>query len=55
MRLRFSVTILVATMAAVACVLWTAPGVAQGDFFKGKTMTVYAGTTPGALYDRPIQ
>jgi tripartite-type tricarboxylate transporter receptor subunit TctC len=25
---------------------------AQADFYKGKTITVYAGTTPGALYDQ---
>jgi tripartite-type tricarboxylate transporter receptor subunit TctC len=25
---------------------------AQNDFYKGKTITVYAGTTPGALYDQ---
>jgi tripartite-type tricarboxylate transporter receptor subunit TctC len=33
--------------------LTTAPRVwAQGDFYKGKTITVYVGTTPGALYDQ---
>ena len=25
---------------------------AQSDFYKGKTITVYVGTTPGALYDQ---
>ena len=25
---------------------------AQADFYKGKTVTVYIGTTPGALYDQ---
>ncbi len=25
---------------------------AQADFYKGKTITVYIGTTPGALYDQ---
>jgi hypothetical protein len=25
---------------------------AQAEFYKGKTITVYAGTTPGALYDQ---
>jgi hypothetical protein len=25
---------------------------AQSDFYKGKTITVYIGTTPGALYDQ---
>ena len=29
-----------------------APALAQSDFYKGKTITVYAGTTPGALYDQ---
>ena len=34
-------------------ILTTAPRVwAQGDFYKGKTITVYVGTTPGALYDQ---
>ena len=25
---------------------------AQADFYKGKTITIYVGTTPGALYDQ---
>jgi tripartite-type tricarboxylate transporter receptor subunit TctC len=25
---------------------------AQADFYKGKTITIYIGTTPGALYDQ---
>lgn len=25
---------------------------AQSEFYKGKTITVYIGTTPGALYDQ---
>jgi tripartite-type tricarboxylate transporter receptor subunit TctC len=28
------------------------PASAQTDFYKGKTITVYVGTTPGALYDQ---
>ncbi|HXG53631.1 MAG TPA: tripartite tricarboxylate transporter substrate-binding protein [candidate division Zixibacteria bacterium] len=28
------------------------PLLAQADFYKGKTITVYIGTTPGALYDQ---
>jgi tripartite-type tricarboxylate transporter receptor subunit TctC len=31
---------------------WTASAFAQADFYKGKTITVYIGTTPGALYDQ---
>ena len=31
---------------------WIASASAQADFYKGKTITVYAGTTPGALYDQ---
>jgi tripartite-type tricarboxylate transporter receptor subunit TctC len=31
---------------------WSAPAFAQADFYKGKTITVYIGTTPGALYDQ---
>src|SRR6266511_5249141 len=53
MRRRFSVMLLVVAMVAVAvCMLWTAPGIAQSDFYRGKTITVYIGTTPGALYDQ---
>src|SRR4030095_8585324 len=53
MRRRFSRMILVVAIVAVAvCVLWTAPGIAQSDFYKGKTITVIAGTTAGALYDQ---
>lgn len=36
----------------LALITW-APGLnAQTDFYKGKTITVIAGTTPGALYDQ---
>ena len=31
---------------------WAATVSAQADFYKGKTITVYIGTTPGALYDQ---
>ena len=31
---------------------WSVPAFAQADFYKGKTITVYIGTTPGALYDQ---
>jgi tripartite-type tricarboxylate transporter receptor subunit TctC len=31
---------------------WSATASAQADFYKGKTITVYIGTTPGALYDQ---
>ena len=35
-----------------AGLVWTASASAQSDFYKGKTITVYIGTTPGALYDQ---
>jgi len=31
---------------------WGVAARAQTDFYKGKTVTVYVGTTPGALYDQ---
>lgn len=31
---------------------WVSAVNAQTDFYKGKTITVYVGTTPGALYDQ---
>jgi tripartite-type tricarboxylate transporter receptor subunit TctC len=31
---------------------WSTAAYAQADFYKGKTITVIAGTTPGALYDQ---
>jgi tripartite-type tricarboxylate transporter receptor subunit TctC len=41
----------IATVLAVSLV--NAVGAfAQADFYKGKTITVYVGTTPGALYDQ---
>jgi tripartite-type tricarboxylate transporter receptor subunit TctC len=36
----------------IASLVWTASACAQSDFYKGKTITVYIGTTPGALYDQ---
>ena len=36
----------------VASLVWTGSASAQTDFYKGKTITVYIGTTPGALYDQ---
>lgn len=37
---------------ALASLIWSPMVFAQADFYKGKTITVYAGTTPGALYDQ---
>src|SRR4029077_3674560 len=49
MRRRFSLAICLFAIL----ILTTAPRVwAQGDFYKGKTITVYVGTPPGALYDQ---
>jgi tripartite-type tricarboxylate transporter receptor subunit TctC len=36
----------------IASLLCTVSAPAQNDFYKGKTITVYVGTTPGALYDQ---
>jgi tripartite-type tricarboxylate transporter receptor subunit TctC len=41
-----------ALLALATTLLWTTAGIAQTDFYKGKTITVYIGTTPGALYDQ---
>ena len=38
--------------ALVSSFIAAAPALAQSDFYKGKTITVYIGTTPGALYDQ---
>jgi tripartite-type tricarboxylate transporter receptor subunit TctC len=38
--------------ALLAGFLSAAPALAQSDFYKGKTITVYIGTTAGALYDQ---
>jgi cytochrome c-L len=43
-------------MAAIAALVgfffWEQSLHAQADFYKGRTITVIAGTTPGALYDQ---
>jgi tripartite-type tricarboxylate transporter receptor subunit TctC len=36
----------------IASWILTASVSAQSDFYKGKNITVYVGTTPGALYDQ---
>jgi tripartite-type tricarboxylate transporter receptor subunit TctC len=36
----------------IALMAWAPALNAQSDFYKGKTITVIAGTTPGALYDQ---
>lgn len=36
----------------VVSLFWGTSAFAQADFYKGKTITVYVGTTPGALYDQ---
>ena len=39
-------------LAPFLSVGWVSSAWAQSDFYKGKTITVYVGTTPGALYDQ---
>ena len=39
-------------VALVGLLVWGQSLHAQADFYKGKTITVIAGTTPGALYDQ---
>ncbi|HWP22720.1 MAG TPA: tripartite tricarboxylate transporter substrate-binding protein, partial [Candidatus Binatia bacterium] len=41
-----------AGIALIALIGWTGSAFPQADFYKGKTITVYIGTTPGALYDQ---
>ena len=41
-----------AALVALSIATWSASAFAQADFFKGKTITVIAGTTAGALYDQ---
>jgi len=41
-----------AVLIVFGIVGWVPSGFAQTDFYKGKTITVYIGTTPGALYDQ---
>jgi tripartite-type tricarboxylate transporter receptor subunit TctC len=44
--------LLSAALAFAASLIGAAAVFAQADFYKGKTITVYIGTTPGALYDQ---
>jgi tripartite-type tricarboxylate transporter receptor subunit TctC len=46
MSLISTITFLIASLTCAPAVL------GQSDFYKGKTITVIAGTTPGALYDQ---
>jgi tripartite-type tricarboxylate transporter receptor subunit TctC len=41
-----------AVLIVFGIVAWVPSAFAQTDFYKGKTITVYIGTTPGALYDQ---
>ena len=41
-----------AVLIVFGIVAWVPSVFAQTDFYKGKTITVYIGTTPGALYDQ---
>ena len=41
-----------AALIVFGIVTWVPSGFAQTDFYKGKTITVYIGTTAGALYDQ---
>ena len=41
-----------ATAAMAFSLGWVSSVSGQNDFYKGKTITVYVGTTPGALYDQ---
>ena len=36
----------------LATLAFATPALAQSEFYKGKAITVYVGTTPGALYDQ---
>ena len=40
------------TLFCLGMFAWIPSAFAQADFYKGKTITVYIGTTPGALYDQ---
>src|ERR1051325_10268524 len=40
------------TASFLVVILFAAGANAQNDFYKGKAITVYVGTTPGALYDQ---
>jgi tripartite-type tricarboxylate transporter receptor subunit TctC len=49
---KFARSLNAVSVLMIGCFLWTAAASAQTDFYKGKTITVYAGTTAGALYDQ---
>ena len=49
--MRLDIKCFAATLA-IAILGWSALAFAQADFYKGKTITVVAGTTAGALYDQ---
>ena len=50
---RLLIRFLIAGFFLLATISGRIPGaLAQSDFYKGKTITVIAGTTPGALYDQ---
>src|SRR5947199_1428091 len=53
MKIKIRNSVLSSVMGLVIFSLgWIASASAQADFYKGKTITVYIGTTPGALYDQ---
>jgi tripartite-type tricarboxylate transporter receptor subunit TctC len=53
MKRACNLTAVVSVAAFLSCVLGNVgEASAQGDFYKGKTITVYVGTTAGALYDQ---
>ena len=53
MRLgKIRVQLILTAFALSASLAPSARALAQTDFYKGKTITVYIGTTPGALYDQ---
>src|SRR5690242_5147684 len=43
---------MLAVLAAASALFGLAPGTPAQDFYKGKTIKVVIGTTPGALYDQ---
>ncbi len=47
-----SIRTMAALIALVGLLVWGQSLHAQADFYKGKTITVIAGTTAGALYDQ---
>jgi len=48
----FKLTAIAVLLTAIFSLGIVSSSSAQNDFYKGKTITVYAGTTPGALYDQ---